>query len=634
MAFQPRRGLNQLSDAQLNAERRVGGGPAKPTVPTTARLPLAPRPGGKLGEGAARASLSTWRASSHGGSGVGTRVRGGGTAVRRARSLSLSPHPFPPRQDPRAEKPFTEACCQSVIAYVVTKGYKAPISPATLKNNASFCEVVAFLARKVDPGAPALTLAHFVEEVPALFRRLRYPFPLQKSALLAVGSPGTWPAVMAALAWLVELLRYDESAQTAAPVALDAVAPEAGRPFFALCASSYTHFLSGDDDRVDELDEELERSQEAADGRAAGRERALAAQALELDARIAARREASAAAQIRGAEQQGAALRLRCGEAEARVVAAKEGKECIVTQHAERLAEERRLDEELRAAREEKATLQRSVAGQEKSASEVASLRSEAQQQEAELERVREQALLAEERCGAAEATSGEACGAALALLETYSASCTALQTLPATAKRAQGGAFVLHLQLGQGSVPSVPELQAALGQLRSGVRPGLEGIRDEYRQRWGEAGVARLRLDAELDTSEAALGEQRKVLREVEGNLRSTEAILAEKREALRASADDAEQEARTLEAATAEARQAGEARQASSERELQQLHKQHDELAARCAAEAALTQQNVLAALDLMMAHKQAVQDALDGCGRVLDSLCADLAPDAGIA
>jgi hypothetical protein len=40
------------------------------------------------------------------------------------------------------------------------------------------------------------------------------------------------------------------------------------------------------------------------------------------------------------------------------------------------------------------------------------------------------------------------------------------------------------------------------------------------------------------------------------------------------------------------------------------------------------------VLAALDLMMAHKQAVQDALDGCGRALDSLCADLGPDAAIA
>ena len=75
-SMQPRRGpLGQLSEAQLNAERHLGG-TTKPTAPF-ARLSTALRPGGKLGEGAMRASLSTWRASSHGGSGVGTRVRPG-----------------------------------------------------------------------------------------------------------------------------------------------------------------------------------------------------------------------------------------------------------------------------------------------------------------------------------------------------------------------------------------------------------------------------------------------------------------------------------------------------------------------------------------------------------------------------
>jgi kinetochore protein NDC80 len=50
------------------------------------------------------------------------------------------------------------------------------------------------------------------EEVPALFKRLRYPFGISRSALFAVGSPHTWPGLLAALVWLTELLCYEEKA--------------------------------------------------------------------------------------------------------------------------------------------------------------------------------------------------------------------------------------------------------------------------------------------------------------------------------------------------------------------------------------------------------------------------------------
>jgi kinetochore protein NDC80 len=39
------------------------------------------------------------------------------------------------------------------------------------------------------------------DEVPLVFKRLRYPFQISKSALQAVGSPHTWPGLLAALAW-------------------------------------------------------------------------------------------------------------------------------------------------------------------------------------------------------------------------------------------------------------------------------------------------------------------------------------------------------------------------------------------------------------------------------------------------
>ena len=34
----------------------------------------------------------------------------------------------------------------------------------------------------------------------------RYPFSISKTALVAVGSPHTWPSLLASLIWLVDLL--------------------------------------------------------------------------------------------------------------------------------------------------------------------------------------------------------------------------------------------------------------------------------------------------------------------------------------------------------------------------------------------------------------------------------------------
>lgn len=63
---------------------------------------------------------------------------------------------------------------------------------------------------QVDPNLNPKTLGKLEDDVPALYKRLRYPFQMSKSALFAVGSPHTWPSVLAALAWLTELLQYQE----------------------------------------------------------------------------------------------------------------------------------------------------------------------------------------------------------------------------------------------------------------------------------------------------------------------------------------------------------------------------------------------------------------------------------------
>ena len=47
---------------------------------------------------------------------------------------------------------------------------------------------------------------HHEEEIPAIFRKLGYPFAITKSSMLTVGSPHTWPHILAALSWLRNLI--------------------------------------------------------------------------------------------------------------------------------------------------------------------------------------------------------------------------------------------------------------------------------------------------------------------------------------------------------------------------------------------------------------------------------------------
>ena len=114
---------------------------------------------------------------------------------------------------------------------------------------------------QIEPGFKVL--GKLEEEVPGMFKRLRYPFPISKTALVAVGSPHTWPPLLAALAWLVELLNYSERALSSAdlpqtPEALADRDTSGDREFFEYVSKSYRYFLSGDDEMCAAVDEETE----------------------------------------------------------------------------------------------------------------------------------------------------------------------------------------------------------------------------------------------------------------------------------------------------------------------------------------------------------------------------------------
>ena len=90
----------------------------------------------------------------------------------------------------------------------MTHGYNVAISTKLLVSPASkdILNIVQFLFQKADPNLKLLGKVE--EDVPVVFKRLGYPFQISKSALYATGSPHTWPGLLAALVWLVDLLLH------------------------------------------------------------------------------------------------------------------------------------------------------------------------------------------------------------------------------------------------------------------------------------------------------------------------------------------------------------------------------------------------------------------------------------------
>jgi len=111
--------------------------------------------------------------------------------------------------DPRPinDRQYKERSVRKLVEYLLQHGYAQAISPQILTAPATkdFVAILSFLLLKVIPNF--VFSGKFEDEAPVVFKWLGYPFLLQKTHLIAVGNPSAWPHALAALSWLVDLLK-------------------------------------------------------------------------------------------------------------------------------------------------------------------------------------------------------------------------------------------------------------------------------------------------------------------------------------------------------------------------------------------------------------------------------------------
>ncbi|XP_024520662.1 kinetochore protein NDC80 homolog [Selaginella moellendorffii] len=169
-------------------------------------------------------------------------------------SMAFSSSKGASAQDPRNinDKSFQKEATAELIEYLTTHGFNSPIS-SKLPSGKEIKDIIEFLFRQVDPH---IVFGKLEDDVPGFFRSLNYPFQISKSALYAAGSPHSWPGLLAALAWLVNLLTYEEKAREIKEGNGGGFGYEGSGDliFFEYLSQAYNEFLCGNDEACAKLD--------------------------------------------------------------------------------------------------------------------------------------------------------------------------------------------------------------------------------------------------------------------------------------------------------------------------------------------------------------------------------------------
>lgn len=177
---------------------------------------------------------------------------------------SVIPPGAPAMVDPRpvSNKAYQQECIKELFSFLQKSGYEHPISHKSLSrpSGRDFSNIVTFMLRRIDPTFQDGTLK-MEDEVAMNFKAMGYPFAVSKTALVAAGSPHTWPTLLAALTWLMKrvqcmecLVPNEEENRSKEFDSVEELEGKTDRYFFTYLSASYTAFLKGDEKLREELE--------------------------------------------------------------------------------------------------------------------------------------------------------------------------------------------------------------------------------------------------------------------------------------------------------------------------------------------------------------------------------------------
>eukprot|EP01132_Coremiostelium_polycephalum_P012754 gene12754-15595_t len=165
-----------------------------------------------------------------------------------AKSMSIRPTQMKTDTRNIMDKNFFSQCITKLTKFLTQHNYPSQISKNTLSSptGKEFYGIFEFLAMHIDPSFKLSNKPD--EDFLVFFKQIKYPISISKTYLTSVGAPFTWPHLLAALTWLVDLIEYDEFISNPKEKEKDGISMEDNSELFSTyILKSYEAFLAGDD---------------------------------------------------------------------------------------------------------------------------------------------------------------------------------------------------------------------------------------------------------------------------------------------------------------------------------------------------------------------------------------------------
>eukprot|EP00898_Chlorokybus_atmophyticus_P008098 jgi/Chlat1/828/Chrsp104S01179 len=496
-----------------------------------------------------------------------------------------------------------ERACRKVITYLADHGYNRPISQKLLTSPSAkeFGHIVQFLFLKIDPNMHFG--AHIEDEVPMMFKRLRYPFQISKSALSAVGTPHTWPALLAALTWLVELLTYEEKADESRADVFDGEQGQQ-RLFFEFVGKSYQHFMAGRDDICQQLESDLAATFEAKDAETAAEVLQLEHENEALTTKLERlKSEPSPLAGLHAKKEDMERDVEKFHQLLDNLSSHKASYEKKVAHHRQDLASK---ESELASVIQENAGLRQRIDEQDFNVADVDRMSKEKSKLDAMLDSLSNQRAELDRAVWEQEVQVSRRLEVLEGVVRNYHTHAERLQLIPSTAKRANGLVFEIALNTRASKAEAM-----VTADLKGMMQPAISQLRETYSRRMREAQEELLMLQEKADTGEEALSDLQEDAAALEAKLKKTEAQLKAEKERLDSDLQQAAAALQKIEWDATQLRGDNSSMLAQCQERYTALLAEYEETVSACEKQRETAHAKLLVALDAMMNHKAYVQE-----------------------
>jgi kinetochore protein NDC80 len=516
--------------------------------------------------------------------------------------------------DPRnvKDKLFLQNAKHRLIEFLVENSYDRQISLKQLEapSTKDFLHILEFLYRKIDP---RFSLSQNVaEDVPAMFKRLRYPFTLSKSHLQAVGSPHAWPSLLAALNWMVELLQYEKQVELAMAEDLDAENPD--KMFFDYLARAYESFLQGSDDDG-QLEEELAQAFEAKNKSTQEEVDRVNAANAKMEEEILT----LADSKLETLQEKRSLLTKDLEKFKMLIDNLKKHLVEVEKKTVDIKADAAAKEIELKSAEVEKAELQEVIGQQEVKAIDAQRIASERSRLQDDLKRTANDKEELQSEINKAEIMLANKQAEIEKAIQDYNRLASELKMVPITAKHAEGIAYDIPVASRGNGV----EQLIALGGKHQMLKSALENLREQLKDKVHRAQNDKIVHEEKLHEAQVRTDEKREEVKQFESECARKETQLQKDKEALEQQLRATASEVQALEEMVANGASTGKARLQLARKKVEDLEREVKDATYAATRRRTARTESLMALCNTAAEHKLRVQDRL----KELENRCVDL-------